>query len=44
MSIVELTDEELLKWRTMHPPEVMRRSSTLVHRLIGLISGTTAIW
>jgi len=44
MSIVELTDEETRKWRAMHPPEVMRRSSTLVHRLIGLISGMAAIF
>ncbi len=42
--MIELTEEETRKWMAMHPPEVMRRSSTLVHRLIGLISGTAAIF
>ncbi len=42
--MVELTDEEMRKLSAMHPPEVMRRSSIMVHRLIGLISGTAAIF
>lgn len=42
--MVELTEDEMRKLNAMHPPEVMRRSSTMVHRLIGLTSGTAAIF
>lgn len=40
--MVELTEDEIRKWRAMHSPESVRRASNFVHNMMGIIIGTAA--